>query len=292
MGVEDFEDYLRSDSPIQCIPYAQVIRSINKHSTQIYGEDERYGNVFRFFLSSAYHAKQNDLLGRYAFVGQEATIAHLVNAFGLRVLFFWEGADDIDVVACDKGFFEAIAGSYDPFRSEKSNFRNRKISGDKWSIQLESVVYRPGTTDCEVIGCDVDLWQPEVSSPNICFGGRTLDNHFFSNLQLIPIFGIPVSVPDVYTLMDLRLNFASIMKEDAQMLMDLTTVLVAMGTDVEKYAESLDRRTARILKKEVYSCGNEKLRAQPIIVGLQGLEEIKTTLEKTQEFVERYCSLV
>ena len=308
MLVAELEELLWKEHPREYGRYEKAALSISKSS------GKECGDAFRLAMAVAYSTKgvveeipvsgvdgkklDPLIFKKMAFVGWHATLAYLVNTFGWKVAKYCEGDDDLDMVAFDDDLVTRLTGVYGSLDVTPSNKADRRISQDKWKFVLKSMAYVLGT-GCSVleddeIEAEVDLWRPKkTSSPKITFGGNVLDRNFFSGLKTVPLLK-PVSmyVPDPITLMDLRSNFASVRREDVRVLYDLTTVLVAGGTEAEELFARLDKETRGILRDSVYRCQNEKLKAEPTIERLRSQDAyIEQVLVRTEEFVNEFCFL-
>ncbi len=228
---------------------------------------ERLGDPFRFFL---YLAHNLDV--KHAAVGELGVLSHTLSRandpveVASRYMQARKGEDmDLDVVACSNGIHSELARLCD-VRKSKPKDENR------YSVVVEAgIVY---SDDLRLAECDIDLWCPN-GSKSFQFArdgpGYKVDDEFFAILDRVDLMGTQVSVPDLYTLLDLRLRFnPGLRRRDRRMIKDITVALAEQDS-MEELADYFNIRYGKKLL-DVFDCTQKNLRCEPT-VGHETLDE-------------------
>lgn len=256
-----------------------------KESKEYTRQVGRFGDSFRFFLATAYHANNTGFAGgseqnggrrgtippAYAFVDEWAVLAH-----GAIPDIDFQGSD-LDLIVCGDEFINMIVNSFEEIEPTSSRLR-RRLAKDKSG----AIVTECGNS--RVLECAYDFWMPRTSN-QITYGDCSVHSNFFNDLQIRRMFGIPIPVPNPNELIRMTATYAGASRHSVEIIRTLTDLLESnLPGKPNAAAESLAKKMGKpeiSTLQQIYSTASRKL------VG-KGGHPIKETNDVARVFCEKF----
>ncbi len=181
----------------------------NKHYKEYRDDLERsvqngksdYFDQIRYAMTIGYQAQQEDASYKLMFTGGLGVLGNLIHHFGTKIISYWRGTRDLDIVLQEKGYAHLIENSFDTldFKGSSTSIKN-KLCFRGYSHDVDG--RRVGATA-------VDTYIPEKSSKHgIQIEHVTIPveewEHDYARIS--DFYGIPLRILPPLVLLDMKLG--------------------------------------------------------------------------------------